>query len=158
MAYQAEIWCISEQTEQYAPAPKGWGWTLHKDLYGMCYLLPPRPVVNLLNVAAKVKEDVPLGVHAERQVGIVLIFAVVTVRIPVTEFNVFYAYNTIIYCFYYSLILFLDPENIYLINIFKFYYSLIVFLDPENVYLINTFNFYYSLIVFLDPENVYLDT
>ena len=75
----------------------------HGHLYGMCYLLPPRPVVNLLNVAAK-SEDVPLDVHAERQVGIVLIFAVVTVRIPVTLFNVFYVYNTIIYCFYYSLI------------------------------------------------------
>lgn len=62
----------------------------HGHLYGMCYLLPPKPAVNLLNVAAKVKEDVPLGVHAERQVGIVLIFAVVTVRIPMTEFNVFY--------------------------------------------------------------------
>ena len=62
----------------------------------------------------KIKKDVPLGVHAERQVGIVLIFAVVTVRIPETEFNVFYVYNTIIYCFYYSLIVFLDPENVYL--------------------------------------------
>ena len=62
----------------------------HGLLYGMCYLLPPRPVVNLLNVAAKVKEDVLQGVHAERQVGTALIFAVVTVTILITQFNVFY--------------------------------------------------------------------
>ena len=118
----------------------------HGHLYGMCCLLPPRPAVNLLNIAVKVKEDVPLGVHAERQVGIVLIFAVVTVRIPVTEFNVFYVYNTIIYCFYYSLIVFFDPENVYLMNTFNFYYSLIVFLDPENVYLDT------KIMIFGDPE------
>ena len=31
VAYQAGIWCTSELTEQHAPSPEGWGWTLHKD-------------------------------------------------------------------------------------------------------------------------------
>ena len=38
----------------------------HGLLYGMCSRSLPRPVVNLLNVAAKVKQDVPQGVRAER--------------------------------------------------------------------------------------------
>ena len=61
---------------------------------------PPRPVVNLLNVAAKVKKDVPQGVYTESQVGTAVIFAVVTVTIPITQFNVFRACSFIVVYLY----------------------------------------------------------
>ena len=38
---------MSEQTEQHAPAPEGWGWTLHKDSQSWA------PVWNVLPVASK---------------------------------------------------------------------------------------------------------
>ncbi len=117
VAYQAGIWCTSEHSEQHAPAPEGWDGLSrkilrHENLYGMCYLLPPRRAVNLLNVAAKVREDVALDVHVEKQVGIVPIFAVVTVRTLMTKFNVF-VYNHII-GFYSDSVVFFDLGNEYL--------------------------------------------
>ncbi len=85
----------------------------HGHLYGMCYLLPPRRAVNLLNVTAKVREDVALDVHVEKQVKIVPIFAVVAVRTLMTMFNVF-VYNHIIYCFYSDSVVLFDLGNVYL--------------------------------------------
>ena len=29
-AYQAGVWCTSEQREQHTPSPEGWGWTLEE--------------------------------------------------------------------------------------------------------------------------------
>ena len=31
VAYQSGIWCTSEHSEQHAPSPEGWGWTLGED-------------------------------------------------------------------------------------------------------------------------------
>ena len=47
VAYLAGIWCTSEQTEQHAPAPEGWGWTLQNDSQSWA------PVWNVLPVASK---------------------------------------------------------------------------------------------------------
>ena len=74
VAYQAGIWCTSEHSEQHAPTPKlGAGHLMrtanHGFRCGTFHLWPPRPVVNLLNVAARAKGDVVLGVHAKRQAG-----------------------------------------------------------------------------------------
>jgi len=52
----------------------------------MCYLLPPRPAVNLLDVAAKVREDVAPDAHVKN--GIAPIFEVLTARTHMTKFNV----------------------------------------------------------------------
>lgn len=46
-AYQAGIWCTSEQSMQNAPTPEGWGWTLDKDSQSWL------PVWNTLPVASK---------------------------------------------------------------------------------------------------------
>ena len=48
-------------------------------LCGICYPLLPRPVVNRLNVAARVKMDVALDVHAKRLAGGVLHYVIVNV-------------------------------------------------------------------------------
>ena len=79
VAYQAGIWCTSEQHTR-------WGWTLEEDsqswvpLCGIRYPWPPRPAANWLNVAARVKKDVVLGAHAERQIGSAQNSVVVIVR------------------------------------------------------------------------------
>ena len=62
-------------TEQHAPAPEGWGWTLRKDSQmGSCMEsgneLHAASKASSEVVAAKVKKDVLLGVHAERRVGL----------------------------------------------------------------------------------------
>ena len=46
VAYQAGIWCTSEQSEQHAPTPEGWGWTLDEDSQWA-------PVWNTLPVVSK---------------------------------------------------------------------------------------------------------
>ena len=47
VAYQAGIWCTSEHSEQHAPTPEGWGWTLDEDSQSWV------PVWNILPVASK---------------------------------------------------------------------------------------------------------
>ena len=47
VAYQAGIWCTSEQSEQHAPAAEGWGWTLDKE--NQLWI----PVWNTLPLASK---------------------------------------------------------------------------------------------------------
>jgi len=32
-AYQAGVWCTSEQREQHTPSPEGWGWTLEENIW-----------------------------------------------------------------------------------------------------------------------------
>ena len=87
VAYQAGIWCTSEQSEQHTPPPEGCiGAGLlkktvsHGFLCGIRYPHPPRPAVNWLSVAARVKKDVVLGAHAERQIGSAQNSVVVIVR------------------------------------------------------------------------------
>jgi len=46
-AYQAGVWCTSDLSEQHAPNPKVWGWTLNKD--SQCWV----PVWNTLPIASK---------------------------------------------------------------------------------------------------------
>jgi hypothetical protein len=31
VAYQAGVWCTSVHSEQHAPNPEGWGWTVNED-------------------------------------------------------------------------------------------------------------------------------
>ena len=52
----------------------------HGFLCGIRYPWPPRPAANWLNVAARVKKDVVLGAHAERQIGSAQNSVVVIVR------------------------------------------------------------------------------
>jgi len=47
VAYQAGIWSTSEQSEQHAPTPEGWGWTLDKGSESWV------PVWNTIPVASK---------------------------------------------------------------------------------------------------------
>ena len=40
-AYQAGIWCTSDQIEQHVPSPEYWGWTLAEDTWiPVCTKLP----------------------------------------------------------------------------------------------------------------------
>ena len=71
-------------------------------------------------IAVKVNEDVPLGVHAERQVGIALISALVIVRILITVFCVLYVESTA------CLVVFFDPEIVYLNT------KIMILGDPET--------------------------
>ena len=45
-AYQAGIWCTSEQIEQHVPSPECWGWTLAENIW--------IPVWTTLPIAAEV--------------------------------------------------------------------------------------------------------
>ena len=47
VAYQAGIWCTSEHSEQRAPTPEGWGWTLNEENQSWV------PVWNTLRLASK---------------------------------------------------------------------------------------------------------
>ena len=47
VAYQAGVWCTSEQSEQHTPPPEGWGWTLEEDSQSWV------PVWNTLPMASK---------------------------------------------------------------------------------------------------------
>ena len=47
VAYQAGIWCTSEQSEQNAPTPEGWGWTCDESSQSWT------PVWNTIPVASK---------------------------------------------------------------------------------------------------------
>jgi len=82
----------------------------HGHLYRMCYLLPPRPAENLLKVAAKVREDVALDVHAKKQVGIAPIFAIVTATTLMSKFNISVYYHIL----YSDSVELFDVENVYL--------------------------------------------
>lgn len=85
VAYLAGVWCTSEQSEQHTPHQKVGAGLLKKTashgfLCGIHYPWPPRPAANWLNVAARVKKDVVLGAHAERQIGSAQNSVVVIVR------------------------------------------------------------------------------
>ena len=47
VAYQVGIWCTSEHSEQRAPTPEGWGWTLNEENQSWV------PVWNTLPLASK---------------------------------------------------------------------------------------------------------
>ncbi len=86
VAYQAGIWCTSEQKEQHAPTPEGWGWTFNEQSRSWA------PVWNTIPVASKACSELvkcscksqngcgAIGAYAERQVGNAPNFVVVTVR------------------------------------------------------------------------------
>jgi len=64
VAYHAGIWCTSEQSEQHAPAPEGWGWTLDKESQSWI------PVWNTLPLASKAcSELVKCNCKSERGCG-----------------------------------------------------------------------------------------
>ena len=63
VAYQAGIWCTSEQSEQHTP-PEGWGWTLEEDSQSWV------PVWNTLPMASKAcSELVKCGCKSQKGCG-----------------------------------------------------------------------------------------
>ena len=74
-AYQAGIWCTSDQIEQHVPSPEYWGWTLAEDTW--------IPVWTKLPIAAQVcSELIKYGSRCacKRQGGIVVNSVAVPVR------------------------------------------------------------------------------
>ncbi len=64
VAYQSGIWCTSEQSEQHAPSPDGWGWTLDEQSQSWV------PVWNTLLVACKAcSELAKCGCKSQRGCG-----------------------------------------------------------------------------------------
>ena len=61
-AYQAGIWCTSEQTEQNTPSPEGWGWKLDENTWV--------PVWSTMPIAAEAcSELVKCGCKSESGCG-----------------------------------------------------------------------------------------
>ena len=61
-AYQAGIWCTSDQIEQHVPSPEYWGWTLAEDTW--------IPVWTTLPIAAKVcSELIKCGCKSQNGCG-----------------------------------------------------------------------------------------
>ena len=82
-AYQAGIWCTSDQIEQHVPSPEYRGWTLAEDTWIPVWTKLPiaAQVCNeLIKCGCKSKMDVALGVPAKRLGGIVVSSAAVSVR------------------------------------------------------------------------------
>ena len=81
VAYQAGIWCTSDLSQKCVPSPEGWGWSLDEDSQVWVPVWSMLPMVSKVcsKLAVRVKKDVVLSVHAERQTGNALNFLVVTV-------------------------------------------------------------------------------
>lgn len=58
-AYQAGVWCTSEQREQHTPSPEGWGWSLEENIWV--------PVWSTMPIAAEVcSELIKCGCKSEQ--------------------------------------------------------------------------------------------